>query len=110
MELRMDETRYLASWFGGQEALHEQVLTLDDALAQVEAVTPTTPPRRAELFRDEAPARGGHAARRGRAWSGVLARVMSAPEAAPGRDGRPVDRPHDEAALRMGSLELARAS
>jgi predicted Zn-dependent peptidase len=40
LELRMDETRHLASWVGGQEALHERVLTLDEALAEVEAVTP----------------------------------------------------------------------
>ncbi len=39
MELRMDETRHLASWIGGQEALHDRVLTLDEALAEVEAVT-----------------------------------------------------------------------
>ena len=35
----MDETRHLASWIGGQEALHERVLTLDEALAAVAAVT-----------------------------------------------------------------------
>jgi predicted Zn-dependent peptidase len=40
LELRMDETRHLASWVGGQEALHERVLTLDEALAAVDAVTP----------------------------------------------------------------------
>ncbi len=39
LELRMDETRHLAAWIGGQEALHERVLTLDEALAAVEAVT-----------------------------------------------------------------------
>ena len=39
LELRMDETRHLASWVGGQEALHDRVLTLDEALAAVEAVT-----------------------------------------------------------------------
>jgi len=39
LELRMDETRHVASWIGGQEALHERVLTLDEALAAVEAVT-----------------------------------------------------------------------
>lgn len=38
LELRMEETRHLASWLGGQEALHERVLTLDEALAEVEAV------------------------------------------------------------------------
>lgn len=45
LELRMDDTRHLASWVGGQEALHDRVLTLDEALASVEAV-------RAEDVRD----------------------------------------------------------
>ena len=36
----MDDTRHLASWLGGQEALHDRVYTLDEALAAVEAVTP----------------------------------------------------------------------
>jgi predicted Zn-dependent peptidase len=40
LELRMDDTRHLASWIGGQEALHDRVLTLDEALAAVDAVTP----------------------------------------------------------------------
>ena len=31
----MEETRHLASWIGGQEALHDRVLTLDEALAAV---------------------------------------------------------------------------
>src|SRR5690349_20385971 len=35
LELRMDETRHLASWIGGQEALHDRVLTLCEALAAV---------------------------------------------------------------------------
>jgi predicted Zn-dependent peptidase len=39
MELRMEETRNLASWLGGQEALHEKVLTLDEAMAELNAVT-----------------------------------------------------------------------
>jgi predicted Zn-dependent peptidase len=39
MELRMEETRHLASWLGGQEALHDRVLTLEQALAELEAVT-----------------------------------------------------------------------
>jgi predicted Zn-dependent peptidase len=34
----MDETRHVASWIGGQEALHDKVLTLDEALAAVAAV------------------------------------------------------------------------
>ena len=39
LELRMDETRHLASWIGGQEALHDKVLTLEEALAEVAAVS-----------------------------------------------------------------------
>lgn len=39
LELRMEETRHLASWLGGQEALHERVLTLDQALEELNAVT-----------------------------------------------------------------------
>ncbi|HEX5828824.1 MAG TPA: pitrilysin family protein [Candidatus Limnocylindrales bacterium] len=55
LELRMDDTRHLASWIGGQEALHDRVFTLDDALAAVEAVRPDAIQRLAtELFRDEA--------------------------------------------------------
>jgi predicted Zn-dependent peptidase len=54
LELRMDETRHLASWVGGQEALHERVLTLDEALAEVDAVTPAAVHRLASsLIRDE---------------------------------------------------------
>ena len=54
LELRMEETRHLASWVGGQEALHEKVLTLDEALAAVEAVTADDIQRlAAELIRDE---------------------------------------------------------
>jgi len=39
LELRMEETRHLASWLGGQEALHEKVLTLEGALSELNAVT-----------------------------------------------------------------------
>lgn len=54
LELRMDDTRHLASWVGGQEALHDRVLTLDEALEAVEAVDGTEVTRLAgELFRDE---------------------------------------------------------
>jgi predicted Zn-dependent peptidase len=67
LELRMEETRHLASWVGGQEALHERVLTLDEALAAVAGVTPDDILRVAgQLFQDErlrlavvAPARRG---------------------------------------------------
>lgn len=54
LELRMDETRHLASWIGGQEALHDRVLTLEEALAEIEAVSAAAIQRLAgELFRTE---------------------------------------------------------
>ena len=54
LELRMDDTRHLASWIGGQEALHDRVLTLDEALAEVAAVTAGDVRRVAgELFHDD---------------------------------------------------------
>ncbi len=54
LELRMEETRHLASWFGGQEALHDRVLTLDEALDAVEAVGPEDVQRLArQLFVNE---------------------------------------------------------
>ena len=54
LELRMEETRHLASWIGGQEALHDRVLTLDEALARIERVTAADVSRLAgELFRDD---------------------------------------------------------
>ena len=55
LELRMDDTRHVASWIGGQEALHDRVLTLEEALAAVEGVDSGDIQRLAtELFRDEA--------------------------------------------------------
>jgi predicted Zn-dependent peptidase len=54
LELRMEETRHLAGWIGGQEALHDRVLTLDEALAAIEAVTAADVSRLAgQLFRDD---------------------------------------------------------
>jgi predicted Zn-dependent peptidase len=54
LELRMDETRHMASWIGGQEALHDRVLTLEEALAEVAAVSSSDIRRVAgELFSDE---------------------------------------------------------
>ena len=51
----MDDTRHVASWIGGQEALHDRVLTLDEALAAVEAVDAAGIQRLAgQLFRDDA--------------------------------------------------------
>ena len=55
LELRMDETRHVASWIGGQEALHDRVMTIDQALAAIAAVDAATIQRLAqELFTDEA--------------------------------------------------------
>ncbi|MEO8571013.1 MAG: insulinase family protein, partial [Chloroflexota bacterium] len=54
LELRMDDTRHVASWIGGQEALHDRVLTLDEALAAVEAVgSPDVQRLAGQLFCDE---------------------------------------------------------
>ncbi len=55
LELRMDDTRHLASWIGGQEALHDRVYTLDEALGAIGAVRADDVRRLAgTLFRDEA--------------------------------------------------------
>jgi predicted Zn-dependent peptidase len=55
LELRMDDTRHLASWVGGQEALHDRVYTLDEALASIVAVSAADVHRVAgELFTDPA--------------------------------------------------------
>lgn len=55
LELRMDDTRHVTSWFGGQEALHERVLTIDEALTAIAAVTADDIRRlAARLFADEA--------------------------------------------------------
>ncbi len=55
LELRLDETRYLASWIGTQEALHDRVLTPEQALAAIDAVTAGDVRRLAgRLFVDEA--------------------------------------------------------
>ena len=68
----MDDTRHVASWIGGQEALHDRVLTLEEALAAVEGVDAGDVQRLAgELFRDEA---------------------LRLAVVAPARDGRRLDR------------------
>ena len=55
LELRMDETRHVASWIGGQEALHDRVMTIDEALETIAAVDGPTIQRLAQqLFRDDA--------------------------------------------------------
>jgi predicted Zn-dependent peptidase len=55
LELRMDETRHVASWIGGQEALHDRVLTIEEALAAIDAVDADAVRELAgRLFRDDA--------------------------------------------------------
>ncbi|MFL5679005.1 MAG: M16 family metallopeptidase [Chloroflexota bacterium] len=55
LELRLDETRHVASWIGGQEALHERVMTIDEALAAVAAVDAAgIQSLAADLFHDDA--------------------------------------------------------
>ena len=61
LELRMEETRHLASWFGGQEALHDRVLTLEEALAELERRHRRRHPRPGR-----APGRGRRASHGGR--------------------------------------------
>jgi predicted Zn-dependent peptidase len=54
LELRMDETRHVASWIGGQEALHDRVLTVEEAQAAVERVDAAAIQELAgRLFRDD---------------------------------------------------------
>jgi len=40
LELRLEESRHLSAWLGVQEALHDRVLTLNEALAELAEVTP----------------------------------------------------------------------
>ena len=55
LELRMDETRHVASWIGGQEALQDRVLTLEEALEAIDLVDAGSVQSLAgTLFRDEA--------------------------------------------------------
>ncbi|MCU0504273.1 MAG: insulinase family protein [Chloroflexi bacterium] len=55
LELRLEETRHLASWLGAQEALHERVHTLEEAVEEIRAVGPAAIRRLAgALFHDDA--------------------------------------------------------
>jgi len=54
LELRLEESRHLSAWLGIQEALHDRVLTLDEALAELAKVTSDEIQALAgQLFRDE---------------------------------------------------------
>ena len=54
LELRLEESRHLSAWLGVQEALHDRVLTLDEALAELREVTPERIQSLAQrLFRDD---------------------------------------------------------
>lgn len=54
LELRLDESRYLASWVGTQEALHDRVWTPDEALEAIRSVTAEDVQALAgRLFRDD---------------------------------------------------------
>ncbi|HET7677137.1 MAG TPA: pitrilysin family protein [Candidatus Limnocylindrales bacterium] len=55
LELRMEESRNVASWLGVQEALHERVLDVDEVIEQLQAVTPARIQALAQrLIRDDA--------------------------------------------------------
>ncbi|HEY3057706.1 MAG TPA: pitrilysin family protein [Chloroflexota bacterium] len=55
LQLRMEDTRAVASWLGGQELLRREILTVDEVLAIVDDVTPESLRRvAAELWRTEA--------------------------------------------------------
>jgi predicted Zn-dependent peptidase len=54
LELKLEESRHMASWLGVQEALHDRVLSLDEALAAIDGVTADAIQALAgRLFRDE---------------------------------------------------------
>ena len=108
----MDDTRHVASWIGGQEALHDRVLTLDEALAAVQAVDAPAVQRLAgQLFRDDvlrlaAVAPGALPARaRGPAPVAGMTATLTRPDTATGRS---VELVLAHAHLRLGSLALAR--
>jgi predicted Zn-dependent peptidase len=55
LELRLEDTRHMCAWLGSQEALHERVLTPDEALGALAAVTAEQVQDLAgRLIRDEA--------------------------------------------------------
>jgi predicted Zn-dependent peptidase len=55
LELRLEDTRHMCSWLGSQEALHDRVLTPDEALDALASVTADEVQELAgRLIRDEA--------------------------------------------------------
>src|SRR5207237_1996037 len=55
LQLRMEDTRAVASWLGGQELLRREILTVDEVLEIVDDVTAESLQRVAsELWRTEA--------------------------------------------------------
>lgn len=55
LELRLEESRAMASFLGSQEALHERVMTMDEVIEALEAVsTDDIEALAARLFRDDA--------------------------------------------------------
>ena len=54
IELRLEETRSLASWLGSQELFFDRILTVEDVVARIDAVTPEDLMRVAsDVFRHE---------------------------------------------------------
>ena len=112
LELRMDETRHVASWIGGQEALHDRVLTVDEALAEVDG---------RHRRRHPAASRRRWSSTRGCGWQRSRQARRAArprPPPSPARHERPVRAGGRERSpdlvlarlhLRLGSLSLARA-
>jgi predicted Zn-dependent peptidase len=55
LQLRMEDTRAVASWLGGQELLRREILTVDDVLEIVDGVSAQSLKRVAnELWRTDA--------------------------------------------------------
>ena len=55
LELRLEESRAMASFLGGQEALHQRVMSMDEVIEAIRAVTPADIQDLAgRLIRDEA--------------------------------------------------------
>ena len=54
LELRLEESRAMAAFLGSQEALHDRVLTMDEVMAEMRAVTADDiQVLAARLFRDD---------------------------------------------------------